>query len=186
MRVDIDCVCPTRAAGEPRHPAGDTVTLRETLDFRSVTAIRHGISFLENDGTDAYTAEVLAVLTEGYVLHGIESWSLLDEKGKPLAVSRAAIREHILTRVDVASVLGDAADELYGEKVLLPLLVRASKSSLPTPTAPSTSRPKDSQARRPKPSKPSSITTTPTVVTVTTTGSPVGDSSFSPSSESAA
>jgi hypothetical protein len=162
------------------------VTLRDTLDFRGVTAIRHGISFLENDGSDAYTAEVLAVLTEGYVLHGIESWTLVDEAGKPLPVSRAAIRERILARVDVAAGIGDAADELYGEKVLLPLLVRASKSSQPTLTEPSTSAPKDSQARRPKPSKRSSTTTTPTVVTATTTGWPVGDSSSSPSSESAA
>lgn len=186
MRVEIDCVCPPRADGSPRHPAGDTVTLRETLDFRSVTAIRHGISFLENDGTAAYTAEILAVLTEGYVLYGIESWSLTDGKGAPLDVTREAIRERILSRVDVASVVGDAADELYGEKVLLPLLVRASRSSQPSPTASSTSQQKDSRERRPRPSKRSSTTTIPTVVTVTTTGLPVGDSSSSPSSESAA
>lgn len=186
MRVDIDCVCPPRADGEPRHPDGDTVTLRETLGFREVTAIRHGISFLENDGTDTYTAEVLAVLTEGYVLHGIESWTLTDEKGKLLDVSRTAIRERILSRVDVASVVGDAADELYGEKVLLPLLVRASKSSQPSPTGRSTSPRKGSQASRPKPSSPSSTTTTPTDGTVTTTGPLVGVSSFSQNSESAA
>jgi hypothetical protein len=162
MRVAIDCVCPSRADGEPRHPAGDTVTLRETLDFRSVTAIRHGISFLDNDGTDAYTADVLAVLTEGYVLHGIESWTLQDEKGWPVEVSRSAIRERVLSRVDVAAVIGDAADELYGEKVLLPLLVRASRSSQATPTESSTSLPTASPTGRPKPSKRSSTTTTPT------------------------
>jgi hypothetical protein len=187
MQVQIDCVCPPRADGEPRHPDGDTVTLRETLGFREVTAIRHGISFLENDGTaDAYAAEVLAVLTEGYVLHGIEAWSLVDEKGKPAEVSRTAIRERILSRVDVASVVGDAADELYGEKVLLPLLVRASKSSQPSPTGRSTSPRKGSRASRPTPSSPSSTSTTPTDGTVTTTGPLVGVSSFSQSSESAA
>jgi hypothetical protein len=186
MPIQIDCVCPPRADGEPRHPDGDTVTLRETLGFREVTAIRHGISFLENDGTDAYAAEVLAVLTEGYVLHGIESWSLTDEKGRPLVVTRTAIRERILARVDVASVVGDAADELYGEKVLLPLLVRASRSSQPSPTGRSTFPRRVSRVSRPKPSSPSSTSTTPTDDTVTTTGPLVGVSSFSQSSESAA
>jgi hypothetical protein len=185
MRVEIDCICPPRE-GESRHPAGDVVSLRVTLDFRSVTAIRHGISLRENDGSDLYPAEVLAVLTEGYVLYGIESWTLTDEKGKPLELSRAAIREQILARVDVAATVGDAADDLYGKAVLLPLLVRASKSSPPTQTAPSTSVPRPSRARRPKPSRRSSTTTTPTDGTATTTGPLAGVSSFSRSSESAA
>jgi hypothetical protein len=187
MDIAIDCICPARADGEPRHADGDRVTLRETLDFRSVTAIRHGISLLEADGSEAmHAAEVLAVLTEGYVIYGIESWTLADEKGKPVPVSRAAIREHILSRVDVASVVGDAADELYGEKVLLPLLVRASKSSPTTPTEPSTSVRTDSPERRPRPSKRSSTTTSPTDGTGTITSLRDGGSNSSRSSVSVA
>jgi hypothetical protein len=183
--VAIDCACPPKADGTLRHES-DTVTLRETLDFRSVTAIRHGIGFLENDGTNAYTAEILAVLTEGYVLYGIEAWTLADERGKPLPVSRSAIRERILSNVDTASVVGDAADNLYGEKVLLPLLARASKSSPPTPMAPSTSAPTASPDSRPKPSKRSSITSSPTGAIAVTSMSLVGVSNSSQSSESAA
>ena len=185
MKVEFDCICPPKADGERRH-AQDWVTLRETLDFRNVTAIRHGISFLEKEDTPAYTADVLAVLTEGYVLYGVESWSLVDEKGKPLPLNRQSLREQILSRVDVASVVGDAADEKYGPTVLLPLLVRASTSSQGTPTAPSTSPPTASPKRPPKPSKPSSTTSSPTDGTVATSLSLVGVSSSSQTSESAA
>ena len=185
MRVEIDCICPPKVDGERRHEH-DTVTLRESLDFRSVTAIRHGISFLEKEDTPAYTADVLAVLTEGYVLHGVESWSLVDAKGKPIPLSRQAIREHIMANVDVASVVGDAADEIYGPMVLLPLLQRASKSSPSGPTATSTSAPTGSSKRPRKPSKPSSTTSSPTDGTVATSLSLVGVSSSSQTSESAA
>lgn len=184
MRVEIDCICPPKADGERRHEQ-DAVTLRETLDFRSVTAIRHGISLLEREDSDAYTAEVLAVLTEGYVLHGIEAWTLVDERGKPVPVSRAAIRDAVLSRVDVASVVGDAADELYGEKVLLPLLARASRSSQPTRTEPSTSPQTASPTRRPKPSKPSSTTSSRTDGIEATSTSLAGVSSSSQSLGSA-
>jgi hypothetical protein len=184
MKVEIDCICPPRADGEPRH-AQDTVTLRETLDFRSVTAIRHGISLIERD-EETYVSEVLAVLTEGYVLHGIESWSLVDAKGKPLPLSRQAIRETILSRVDVASVVGDAADEMYGPTVLLPLLQRASRSSSGMPMEPSTSHPTGSSKRRRTRSKPSSTTSSPTDATVTTSPSLAGVSNSSQTSESAA
>ncbi len=185
MDVSIECVCPTRA-GAPRHPDGDTVTLRERLDFRSVTAIRHGISFVEREESDAYTAEILAVLTEGYILHGVESWTLVGEDGKPIPVTRTAIRERLLENLGAAQDVGDAADELYGEKVLLPLLVRASTSSRATPTGTSTSRSTGSPTRPRKPSSPSSITSIPTAATGTTGTSRDGASSSSPSSTSAA
>jgi hypothetical protein len=186
MKVQIDCPCAPRADGSPRHPEGDEVTLRETLDFRSVTAIRHGISLLEREEGNAYTAEILAVLTEGYVLHGIEAWTLVDDHGKPLPVSRQAIRDAVLADVGIASVVGDAADTLYGEKVLLPLLARASRSSQPSPTGRLTSPPTASQTRRPRPSRPSSTSTSPTAATVATSKSLDGVSSSWPSSESAA
>ena len=31
--MNIACVCPLTAAGETRHPAGDTVELRQKLDY---------------------------------------------------------------------------------------------------------------------------------------------------------
>lgn len=184
--VRIPCPCPPLAGGEPRHPGGDTVELKETLDFRSVTAIRANIGLLE-DGSDV--ADVMAVLTEGYLLHGIAAWSLTDERGKPLPVSRLTIAGQLLTDVAAASIVGDAADEVFGEKVMLPLVSRAENSSPPTPTEP-TSAPKadstPSSARPPRRSKPSSTTTTPMAATAKTFSSPGGAYSSSQNSASEA
>ena len=185
MDVQIACLCPPNARGETRHPDGDTVTLRERLDFRSALTARNTMVMVKQEDEEASTADILAALTEVYLLIGITGWTLVDAKNKPVDVSRAAIREHLLSNPDVAMVVGDAADELYSEAVILPLLARASNSSPPTPIAGSTSATKASSGRRPKPSKPSSITTIPTAATVTTSSSPAGASSSSPSSKSA-
>lgn len=183
MAVEIPCPCPPKG-GETRHPDGDTVTLKETLDFRSVTAIRTNIGLLE-DGHDI--GDIMAVLTEGYLIHGIESWSLVDEKGKALPVTRANINDVILTRIDVASVLGDAADDAFGEKVVLPLLNRAVNSLPPTPTEPTSapSQASTGSSARPKRSKPSSTTTSQTDGIGSTFSPPDGDFNSSRSSTQA-
>ncbi len=182
MDVTITCPCP----GTP-HPDGDTVTLRERLDFRGALAVRNNIGIARAEaGEDLDTADVLAVLSEGYLLHGITAWTLVGDDGKPVGVSRAAIRERILERTDLAYLLADAADDLYAEQVVLPLVARASMSSPPTPTGPSTSPKRPSSSTRRTPSSPSSIASIPTAGTATTSSPPDGGSSSSPSSESAA
>lgn len=181
MDVKIGCLC------GGTHPDGDTVTLRDRLDFRSATTIRKAIGMVNEDG-DTEAPEILAVMTEWYALLGIEAWTLTDDRGKPLPVTRAAIREKLLDNPDALMdtlTVADAADELYMPVILLPLLVRASTSSLPTPTAPSTSAPTDSSEKPPKPSKRSSTTSTRTDGIATITSLPVGDSSTSPSTRSA-
>ena len=183
MDVTIACPCSPRADGGSRHPDGDTVTLRDRLDFRSATTIRKAIGLASEDGP-ADAAEILATMTEWYCLLGIEAWTLTDERGKAVPVSRATIRGSLLeseTAQEQASVIADAADGLYMAAVLLPLLARASNSSPPTPTEPLTSAPKDSPAKPRKPSKPSSITSIPTVAIAPTTSSRAGASSTSPS-----
>jgi hypothetical protein len=175
--VTIECICPPKADGSPRHPAGDTVTLRERLDFRAALTARNTMVLVKTEDPDAGAAEILAALTETYLLVGVESWSLVDAKGKPVSVSRAAIREWLLSHPDIAMTVGNVADELYSAAVLLPLVALASTSSPPTPTNGSTSPPKQSSEKRPKPSKPSSITPFPTDATVTTSSSPDGVSS---------
>lgn len=172
--VQIECICPPRADGSPRHPAGDTVTLRERLDFRAALTARNTMILVKTEDPDASTAEILAALTETYLLVGIESWSLQDAKGKPVPVSKATIRESLLSHPNVAMTVGNAADELYSESVILPLVALAQTSSPPTPTSESTSVPKPSSARRPKPSKPSSITPFPMDATGTTSPLPAG------------
>lgn len=189
MDVTIACVCP----GTPHD--SDTVTLRDRLDFRQAASLKGDIVLMKLDNPTASNGETLAVLSEGYLRHGIASWSLVDEQRKPLEVNWPAIEEHILGRLDVAFVLADAADDLYAEAVMRPLLGLGSPSSPPTPTADSTSpdpSPSETASRStsptplPKRSKQSSTSTSPTDGIATTTASRDGDSSSSQSSTSAA
>lgn len=177
MDVQIGCLCPARADGTPRHPDGDTVTLRERLDFRAALTARNAMSLVRIDNPGAGAADMLAALTETYLILGIESWTLTNGTGAALPVSAESIRAHLLADVDAALTVADAADELYAAAVILPLVARASKSSPPTPTNGSMSPTTESSPRPPKPSRRSSTTTTPTDATGTTSPSPAGASS---------
>lgn len=157
MNVSIPCLCPPRGTGEVRHPDGDTVVLQDPLDFRKMVTVRKAIVWMRQEDPEASVPEILGMLTEAYLLHCIDSWTLVDDKGRPVPPSKAEIRARLLP-TEAAMVIGDAADELYTERVVLPLLVPASNSSRPSPTAGSTSA---SNGTHPKPSKPSSISTTP-------------------------
>src|SRR5688572_6057575 len=183
MDVTIPCLCPPDGV---RHPSGDTVQLREKLDFTAALAARNTIIHAKTNDPGMSIAEVQALLTELYLLSGIESWSVKDEKGKALEPNRTAIREHLLTNIGAAVLVADAADELYAEAVMLPLLEKASTSSPPTPEAPSTSPTTGSSPEPRKPSKRSSTSTTPTDVIEVTSPSLVGGSRSSPSSATAA
>ncbi len=189
MNVSIPCPCPPKADGTARHES-DTVTLRETLDFRQASTIRNAIAYAKLDDPDIEGTEILAILTEGYILHGVESWTLTEigEKGKvqAKAVTKPAIREVLLSDPVYAQELGEAADGLYGPMILLPLVQRALASSPPSQTDGSTS-PKTTSPRKPRrPSKPSSTSTTQTDGTATITSLPVGGSSSSQNSATAA
>ena len=185
MDVTITCPCPPKATGEPRHES-DTVALRDKLGFQAAMTIRKQMYVIKAGDHEASTGEILAAMTEHYLLFGIESWSLVDGKGKPVPVSRAAIREFLeLIDFETAELLTDAADGLYAELVLLPLVARASKLSPPTPTEGSIFRRSGSSTKPPRPSKRSSTTTSPTGATGTITQLPAGDSSSSPSARSA-
>jgi hypothetical protein len=177
----IACICPPRD-GASRHPDGDTVTLRDKLDFRGSLTARNAFLVLKAEDPDATTAEVLAVLTETYLLLGIESWTLVDAKGKAVPVTKAAIRDLLLSHPDAAMTVGDEADALYSEAVISPLVARASTSSPTTPTAVSTSATSGPSPRRPRRSKPSSTASTRTAGIVQISPSPAGDSSSWPSS----
>lgn len=171
----IECVCPT--AGDVRHPDGDVVTLRERLDFRSALTARNAIVVLKTEDPDAPAGEVLAALTETYLLVGIESWTFVDARGKPVPVSRAAVRAFMDEHQEAAMSLGDEADGLYNEAVVGPLVRKASNSSPPTPIGASTSA-KGGGSPRKRP-KPSSTSTSPTDVTERMSASPAGGSNSS-------
>jgi len=188
MDVRIACPCPPKANGEPRHEH-DTVTLRERFDFRSAQTIRNSYKVLKVEDPDVSVAEVLATLTEFYLLFGVEAWTLTDDKGKLIELSKTAIREHLLTAEDVETV-ADAADELYTAKVFDPLVKRAqrprNRSSRSGPMDDSTSARKSSPMKPPRPSKRSSTTTSRMGGTGTITSLHAGASSSSPSSKSVA
>ena len=175
MNVTVPCLCPPNAAGEARHPDGDTITLRDRLDFRSAATVRNRLAVATEERL--IEGEILAVLVETYLLVGIESWSLVDDKGKPVPPSRQAIADRLLVDYDAATTVGNAADELYTASVVLPLLARASTSSPPTPTAASTSAPPEVTPTPLTRSKRSSTTTSPTDATATTSPLRAGASS---------
>lgn len=173
----IACVCPPRADGSTRHPGGDEVRLRERLEFHAAVTVRQAIFLLNQDDPDADPAEILATFTEQYLLFGIESWTLEDADGKPVPVTRPAIRSFMADHMVEALAVGDEADGKYTETVLLPLVLKGQNSSPPTPTDASTSAPTGSTSTPPTPSSPSSTTTSPTDAIETTSPSLVGASS---------
>jgi hypothetical protein len=179
MNVKVPCTCPPKADGEPRHDQ-DTISFRDRLDFRGGMVIRKAITMLKVEDPDSGAAEVLAVMSEHYMLEGIESWTRQDARGKAVECDKPAVRAFIAEHPDIVfDYLVDDADNLYAEQVLLPLVKRAQASSPPSPTDDSTSVPTGSEATTPKRSRRSSTTTTPTAGTGTITSLHAGDSSTS-------
>lgn len=176
--MEIPCICPL-VEGKPRHDK-DTVTLRERLDFRSSLAAQNTIVFLKQEDPDASAADVLAALTESYLLAGVESWTVVGVDGKPIEPTKAAIRELLLTNLDVAMEVAEAADDLYRDAVVDPLVRKASASSPDTPTGTSTSPTSTSPEPNQNHSSPSSISTTQMDDTETTSLSLAGVSNSSP------
>jgi hypothetical protein len=189
MIVGVPCLCPEKD-GNVRHPDGDTLTFVDRLDFRRAKGIRDSMGIAALVEPDQTLAATLAYAAEGYLLFGLEAWTLErdNEKGRPepIPLTQSAIRSYLLSNVEAATIAYDAVDDAYASAVILPLLNGASPSSLDTPTGRSTSPKAGGSGRRPRQSKRSSITTIPTAGTETTSSSLAGDSSFSPSSTSAA
>ena len=164
------CRCP----GAP-HPDGDVVFLSPTLPLRGgllaeATMLRVW-SNLDTSGRvptqTEKSLEIEAGLREVYVRYGVREWNFLDEMG-PVPVTEATIDARLLADFSLARPVSEKADSLYTPSVLDPLLARLSKSSPTTRTDGLTSPNRHSSAKHPKRSKPSSITTSPTVATEAT------------------
>jgi hypothetical protein len=176
ITVHIDCPCPNTP-----HEGGDIVSLRPKLDYASVASIKYAAANVSVEDPDSKWTEVMGVLSEGYILHGVIAWTFVDEHGGKIAVTKGAIRQLLLERPEVALIVGDKADEIYGEQVLLPLAKLAARSSPPMPMEPSTSATNGHSRKPRKRSSPSLTTTTPTGVTEEVTLPLVGASSSSQS-----
>ncbi len=189
MNVTIPCVCPPLEDGQARHQS-DVVTLRDKMPFRDALAMRYEIGVAKEEDPDITGADMLGILSESYIVHGIESWSLQQDgpKGKPepIRVSRANIASFVLGNMEVGLILSEVADDLYAAAVMLPLIQAGSPSSPDSPTETTTSATTPPSKRAPKRSKRSSITTIQTDVIATTSPLRDGDSNLSPNSASAA
>jgi hypothetical protein len=175
VNVEIPCVCPPLSTGAPRHQV-DTVQLHDKLGFRAALTVRNTIIVIKNEDAVASVAEILAALTEVYLLEGIEWWSIVDQRNKAVEVNRETVRAFLDEHPDEAMTVGNAADDIYQEQVLGPLVRQASKQSQPTRTESSTLVTTGSEPKRQKRSKPSSISTTPMDGTAMTYASQGGDS----------
>lgn len=143
----VDHVGICRCPGGP-HASGETVALLPRVPLAMGAAAMAALQGVA--GTDEY----VGLLAPIYLRFGIESWSCLGPDG-PLPVTTAAIAERF-PWADGGSDLVEAADALYGEEILRPLLRRIARLSPPTPTATATSATPSSGAARRSRSAPSS------------------------------
>ncbi len=160
--VSVTCPC----FGTP-HADGDTVYLFPKLSLSAGIIAEQQISGLAV--APLQQPEIVAMLTETFLLHGVADWTFVDADGLPLAVNEDNKRGVLLADYSLARDLGDRADDLYGAAVIDPLAARLSNGSARPSTAGSTSPKKRSASRRRKPRKPSSTTISPMDGTTTTT-----------------
>jgi len=195
MDVTIPCPCPPKADGAKRHEQ-DTVVLRAVMDFPTAVLLQKSIQkHVVTRLTDAREAglsrarlsepEVMALMSTFYVRNCIEAWTLVDAKGKALEVTPDNIETALESNIDAAMAVAEAAEDAYAQ-VTLPLVLRVVRSFAGIPTPKPTSAKTSGSPKRPRRSKPSSISTIQTVVTGPISGLPDGASSSLPSSATAA
>lgn len=179
----IPCPCP----GTP-HPDGDTVYLRDKLGLRAGATLQSLIiasrrqNARDDDAeppplTPMQTAEVNGNLIEQYVLLGVVGWTFVDGKGQKVPVHSDTIRSWLLDDFERATPVADAADDLYKDAVIGPLVRGASELSPDTTTDTSTSHIPTGTQSDPTQSRPFSTSTTPMDDTETTSLSLAGASS---------
>lgn len=175
---------------------GGTVTLRDRLDYQSGHAVRFALAVASEEMKQSYGVtdgslpaeaipDLMATISLHEILRGIESWNGEAFAGKP--VTRQNIHELILDDPDRSTVVAAAADNLYQEQVIGPLVTLAASSSPPSPTSEPTSALNGSSSTSedggngstpsPKPrkrSKPSSTTSTPMDYTEPISAEPAG------------
>ena len=154
---------PCRCSGTP-HEGGDVVYLRPKLGLGRAMAVINGAA-----GDFGDEEAVAFALTAGYPRYGIADWNLTNGDGKKQPIDG----EHLLrfTNEDPRAMqVAIRGNELYSEEVTGPLVALAQTSSPATSTNGSTSVSNGTEpsTKRPRRSKPSSITTIPMDDTATT------------------
>ena len=138
------CRCP----GGAHDPIGDTVTLHPEpttpLGVAAWTVVEMGGSLPTLQGR----------LASVYMELGIADWTFTDERGAAIPVTPDNIAR-LLPFGRGGQEVWTAADALYTDTVVTPLVARMSKPSAPTPTDDSTSPSPSSSDGPPEPSLPS-------------------------------
>lgn len=121
-----DCACP----GHPHNGVGDVVYMRPTPSMQLGLAVEADIIASASNATLLSRAWALS-----YVRYGVVGWNFLDAKGK----ERVLDVSEILDDWEIGMVVAEKADELYGDRVVNPLLTRLFGQSEPGATDDSTS-----------------------------------------------
>ncbi len=148
-----------------QHDEGDTVYLKPKLGLAAGVEVQAAILDM---GKGVSANVVQGTIAELYVRHGVTDWTLHDEAGNRLVLTPATVQARLLDDFSMAKPIADAADELYGRAVVVPLAMKVAESSRAMRAERSTSAAKGSPDSPPKRSKRSSTTTSPTAATVTT------------------
>lgn len=170
------CLCPN----PDRHPEGETVYFKDEIGFRELAAVDRAVALARQFEAVEDDAEIWARVSEFYLLHFIERWTVTNKAGEVIPSNVANVREFLIKRHPLEALnLADRADELFSESVFVPLVLRARQLPPPGPTGdlalPDTSKTSEPDAPlatvgggpRGR-SRRSSITTTPTDAIVTT------------------
>lgn len=155
------CRCP-----QTPHADGDMVTLRPMLGLAAGIEVQR--LMVESNQAREDAAVITGRLAEAYLLHGVESWNLVGDNGQPIPVNADSIRLYLLNDFSRAAPVADAADDLYMDTVLGPLVDRVNRSLPTTLTNGSTSANRAGKSKRPTRSKPSLTSTSQTEDIVTT------------------
>lgn len=140
------CLCPNAE----RHPDGETLYFKDDIGFRELAAVDRAVALARQfEGIDD-DAEIWARVSEFYLLHFIDSWTVTDKRGEVIPSNVMNVRELLINRHPIeALALSDFADELYSERVFVPLAARARQSPPPGLTDASASPDTSKQAAAP-------------------------------------
>ncbi len=131
-----ECECP----GKRHNGTGDVVYLRAKPNVALGLAVEGDVILAAGRGDMLKRAWAIS-----YIREGVVGWNFLDAQGKP----RPLDIDVLLDDMDMGMVVAEKADELYGDRVVNPLLERLFQASTTEPETPS----------QPGPSEPSTSPT---------------------------
>ena len=116
--VIVPCPCP----GEP-HPDGDTVSLKDEPDVPMYVAWNVTFEGVQGSALSVseWNADMQGAFAGVYLRHGIRSWTFVDDKGDPILISPSSVNR-LLPFMKGGKAVVDAADALYGTKLMAPLV----------------------------------------------------------------